>query len=72
MQAEELEDLARKYPQDREEILVEAAGCWVDAGQHDRALGLYQQMLDAGCEEPDDRGIPDQHPVGSRTHRRGP
>ncbi len=53
MQAEELEALARKYPQDREEILVEAAGCWVDAGQHDRALGLYQQLLDAGCEEPD-------------------
>lgn len=51
-QAEELEVLARKYPEDREEILVEAAGCWNDAEEHDRALALYQQLLDAGCEEP--------------------
>ncbi|MEU1409853.1 SEC-C domain-containing protein [Streptomyces sp. NPDC005728] len=52
-QAKELEALAREYPQDREEILVEAAGCWGDAGRHDRALTLYQQLLDTGCEEPD-------------------
>jgi tetratricopeptide (TPR) repeat protein len=51
MQAEELEALAREYPQDREEILVEAAGCWGDAGEHDRALALYQQLLDTGCED---------------------
>ncbi|OLZ59449.1 hypothetical protein AV521_45315 [Streptomyces sp. IMTB 2501] len=51
-QAEELEALAREYPEDREEILVEAAGSWNDAEEYDRALALYQQLLDTGCEEP--------------------
>ncbi|MCX5309403.1 tetratricopeptide repeat protein [Streptomyces sp. NBC_00154] len=51
IQAEELEALALEYPQDREEILVDAAGCWGDAGQYDRALALYQRLLDTGCED---------------------
>ncbi|MEU5547679.1 SEC-C domain-containing protein [Streptomyces sioyaensis] len=51
-QAEELEALARKYPQDQEEILTEAAEFYSRAGLHERALALYQQVLDAGCEEP--------------------
>ncbi|MFE9443508.1 tetratricopeptide repeat protein [Streptomyces sp. NPDC006602] len=51
MEAEELEALAREYPEDREEILVEAAGHWSEAGQYDRALALHQQLLDAGCED---------------------
>ncbi|GGN64552.1 preprotein translocase SecA [Streptomyces albiflavescens] len=51
-QAEELEALAREYPEDREEILVEAAGSWNDAEEYDRALALYQQLLDTKCEDP--------------------
>jgi tetratricopeptide (TPR) repeat protein len=51
-QAEELEALALQYPQDREEILIEAAGCWGEAGQYERALALYQQLLETGGEEP--------------------
>ncbi|MFD0516127.1 tetratricopeptide repeat protein [Streptomyces aureus] len=51
-QAEELEALARKYPQDQEELLIEAAEFYSRAGQHDKALALYQQILDAHCEEP--------------------
>ncbi|MET8214173.1 tetratricopeptide repeat protein, partial [Streptomyces sp. NPDC005373] len=51
-QAEELEALAREYPEDREEILVEAAGSWNDAEEYDRALALYQQLLDTRCEQP--------------------
>ncbi|MGW3730706.1 SEC-C metal-binding domain-containing protein [Streptomyces sp. NPDC000851] len=50
-QAEELQTLAREYPEDREEILLEAAGYWNDAEEYDRALALYQQLLDTGCEE---------------------
>ncbi|MGW0632240.1 SEC-C metal-binding domain-containing protein, partial [Streptomyces sp. NPDC002758] len=52
LEAEGLEALARQYPEEREEILLDAAGCWSDAGQYDRALALYQQLLDGGCEEP--------------------
>ena len=51
-QAEELEALARKYPQDQEEILTEAAEFYNRAGQHEKALALYQEVLDAKCEEP--------------------
>ncbi|MFJ5035900.1 SEC-C metal-binding domain-containing protein [Streptomyces sp. NPDC088560] len=51
-QAEELEALARKYPQDQEELLTEAAEFYGRAGQHDRALALYQQVLDGDCEDP--------------------
>ncbi|MET7356262.1 SEC-C metal-binding domain-containing protein [Streptomyces mirabilis] len=51
-QAEELEALARKYPQDQEEILTEAAEFYSRAGQHEKALALYQHVLDADCEDP--------------------
>ncbi|MFK0297402.1 SEC-C metal-binding domain-containing protein [Streptomyces sp. NPDC090442] len=51
-QAEELQALARKYPQDREHLLTEAAEYYSRAGQHDRALALLQHLLDAGCEDP--------------------
>ncbi|MCC2280713.1 SEC-C domain-containing protein [Streptomyces sp. ET3-23] len=51
-QAEDLEALARKYPQDQEELLTEAAEFYSRAGQHDRALALYQQVLDGDCEDP--------------------
>lgn len=51
-QAEELEALARKYPQDKEELLTEAAEFYGRAGQHEKALALYQQVLAADCQEP--------------------
>ncbi|MEY9988360.1 tetratricopeptide (TPR) repeat protein [Streptomyces sp. V4I8] len=51
-QAEELEALARKYLQDQEELLTEAAEFYSRAGQHERALTLYQQVLDADCRDP--------------------
>ncbi|MGI5144643.1 SEC-C domain-containing protein [Streptomyces sp. CA-106110] len=52
LEAEGLQALAREYPEEREEILLDAADCWSEAGRHDRALALYQQLLDTGCEEP--------------------
>ncbi|MEY9995839.1 tetratricopeptide (TPR) repeat protein [Streptomyces sp. V4I8] len=51
-QAEELEALARKYPRDQEELLTEAAEFYTRAGQHERALALFQQVLDSDCEDP--------------------
>ncbi|MFJ2008615.1 SEC-C domain-containing protein [Streptomyces chartreusis] len=51
-QAQELEALARKYPQDQEEILTEAAEFYNRAGRHEKALALYQEILDGDCEEP--------------------
>lgn len=52
--ARELEQLAAAYPQDREEILLEAADAWCEAAEHDRALSLYEQLLadDAACDAP--------------------
>ncbi|WP_371648596.1 SEC-C domain-containing protein [Streptomyces mirabilis] len=43
--ARELEQLAATYPEDREEILLEAADAWCEAGEHDRALRLYERLL---------------------------
>ncbi|WP_416982988.1 SEC-C metal-binding domain-containing protein [Streptomyces sp. T028] len=54
--AEECERLAEQYPEDREELLREAADAWRSAGEHDRALALYERLLDpesGGCQEPD-------------------
>ncbi|MFE5596743.1 SEC-C metal-binding domain-containing protein [Streptomyces sp. NPDC056549] len=50
-QAKDLEALARKYPQDQEELLTEAAEFYSRAGQHDKALALFQQVLDADCKD---------------------
>ncbi|MGW7258154.1 SEC-C metal-binding domain-containing protein [Streptomyces sp. NPDC054834] len=55
-QAEECERLVEQYPEDREELLREAADAWRSAGEHDRALALYERLLDPesdGCGEPD-------------------
>ncbi|WP_225100745.1 SEC-C domain-containing protein [Streptomyces sp. CoH27] len=55
-QAEEYERLVTRYPEDREELLLEAADAWRAAGEYDRALALYDRLLrpeDGGCEEPD-------------------
>ncbi|MEV7386198.1 SEC-C domain-containing protein [Streptomyces sp. NPDC091215] len=54
--AEEYERLVEQYPEDREELLREAADAWRSAGEPDRALALYARLLDpeaGGCQEPD-------------------
>ncbi|OIJ93407.1 SEC-C domain-containing protein, partial [Streptomyces colonosanans] len=54
--AEECERLAAHHPQDREELLLEAADAWQEAGRPERALALYERLLDpdtGGASEPD-------------------
>ncbi|MGY1501875.1 SEC-C metal-binding domain-containing protein [Streptomyces sp. QTS52] len=54
--AQESEELAERYPEDREQLLMEAADAWSDAGEYDRAVALYERFLDPegeGCAEPD-------------------
>ncbi|MGY5007979.1 SEC-C metal-binding domain-containing protein [Streptomyces sp. 900105755] len=54
--AEEYERLVEQFPEDREELLREAADAWRSAGEYDRALALYGRLLDpaaGGCQEPD-------------------
>lgn len=54
--AQESEELAEQYPEDREQLLMEAADAWSDAGEYNRALALYERLLDPegeGCAEPD-------------------
>lgn len=53
-EAAESERLALEFPQQREELLVQAAGEWVAAGEHVRALELYDDLL-AG--EPAERSL---------------
>ncbi|MCH0562582.1 MULTISPECIES: SEC-C domain-containing protein [unclassified Streptomyces] len=55
-EAEEYERLVARYPEDREELLTEAAGAWCVAKEYDRALALYDRLLDpadGACERPD-------------------
>ncbi|MGJ5896545.1 hypothetical protein DF268_22940 [Streptomyces sp. V2] len=51
--AEESERLAERYPEERETLLLEAAGEWSAAGEHTRALALYNRLLAEGAAEPD-------------------
>ncbi|MDX2935175.1 SEC-C metal-binding domain-containing protein [Streptomyces ipomoeae] len=55
--AQECEELAERHPEEREELLLEAADAWSDAGEYDRAIALYERLLDAetagNCSEPD-------------------
>ncbi|MFJ9906413.1 SEC-C metal-binding domain-containing protein [Streptomyces sp. NPDC101152] len=54
--AQEYVRLVEHYPEDREELFREAADAWRSAGEHDRALALYERLLDpesGGCKEPD-------------------
>ncbi|WP_327346681.1 SEC-C domain-containing protein [Streptomyces europaeiscabiei] len=54
--AQESERLAERHPEEREELLREAAEAWLDAGEHERAVALYERLLDpesGGCQEPD-------------------
>ncbi|MEC4018120.1 SEC-C metal-binding domain-containing protein [Streptomyces sp. H27-D2] len=50
--ARELEDFARQYPEDREELLIEAADSWASAGDHDRALDIFDELLESDPEDP--------------------
>lgn len=47
--AAESERLAQEYPEEREELLREAAADWSGAGEHERALTLYEQLLEGEC-----------------------
>lgn len=44
----DLEAEALEYPDQRGEILLEAAGQWNRAGEADRAIGLLRQLIDEG------------------------
>ncbi len=50
--ARQAEDLARRFPGQREEYLIEAAGEWAAAGEYDRALALHERLLAEGCQDP--------------------
>lgn len=49
--AAELEAQLDEYPDERAEILVEAAEQWRLAGEHDRAIALLDRAVDMGGEE---------------------
>jgi hypothetical protein len=49
--AEELERDLTAYPEDREEILLEAAGQWAAAGEDERALEIFNDLIVTGSEE---------------------
>jgi hypothetical protein len=44
------EDLARKLPEHREELLIEAAGEWEAAGEPGQALAICDRLLSTGCD----------------------
>ncbi len=48
----ELEELAERHPEEREELLLEAASEWGRAGEHDRAIAVYGRLLAEGCDSP--------------------
>lgn len=53
--APDLEKLAAEYPEEREELLIEAASAWSEAGEHERAVALYDRLLadEDACDAPD-------------------
>ncbi|MFI5570506.1 SEC-C domain-containing protein [Streptomyces sp. NPDC051740] len=57
--AEECERLAGQYPEEREELLLEAAEAWRDAGETDRALALYEGLLTVGEDGIDEYDLVD-------------
>ncbi|WP_432984602.1 SEC-C metal-binding domain-containing protein [Dactylosporangium sp. CA-233914] len=46
-----LEQDAARYPEERGEILLEAADQWEQAGEPDRAVALWHELIDAGGED---------------------
>lgn len=51
-EAGELEALAETYPEERADLLFEAAGAWDLAGEHDRAAALFRAAAAAGYDPP--------------------
>lgn len=49
--AVELEQDAVRYPEERGEILLEAAEQWKVAGEPDRAIALWRELIEAGGED---------------------
>src|SRR6266545_2263128 len=49
--AVELEQDAVRYPEERGEILLEAAEAWKEAGEPDRAVALWRELIEAGGED---------------------
>jgi tetratricopeptide (TPR) repeat protein len=49
--AQELEADATRYPEERSEILLEAADAWRAAGGYDRAVELLADVIEAGGED---------------------
>ncbi|GAA3239535.1 hypothetical protein GCM10010468_75770 [Actinocorallia longicatena] len=50
-QAERLEKSALEFPEERGEILLEAAGQWAPAGESERALAIHGDLLGSGSSE---------------------
>ncbi|MEW2395108.1 SEC-C metal-binding domain-containing protein [Streptomyces sp. NPDC046862] len=48
-----MEESADRYPEHREETLLEAASEWTLAKEFQRALALYDRLLEEGCTEPE-------------------
>jgi hypothetical protein len=46
--AVELEQDAVRCPEERGEILLEAAEAWKEAGEPDRAVALWRELIEAG------------------------
>ncbi|MEV0406474.1 SEC-C metal-binding domain-containing protein [Actinoallomurus sp. NPDC050550] len=51
--AQDLERDLVVYPDDRDEILLEMAGQWADAGETDRALQIYEKVVATARDEDD-------------------
>jgi tetratricopeptide (TPR) repeat protein len=49
--ARELEADLERHPEDRGELLIEAAGAWQRAGEHDRAIELLNEAIPLGGED---------------------
>lgn len=51
-EATELQELAARHPDERQGLLSDAADLWSEAGEYDRAVAVYQELLDTGCDDP--------------------
>jgi tetratricopeptide (TPR) repeat protein len=49
--ARSLEEDAERFPTERGELLLEAGGLWLQAGDHARAIGLFDQVVAIGGED---------------------
>jgi tetratricopeptide (TPR) repeat protein len=49
--AQDLEQDATRYPEERSEILLEAADAWRAAGEYDRAVELLAEVIETGGED---------------------